>query len=125
MKFLLALGLASGFVVCTEKGTWVEESDVIHEEAVVTQKVYRGSTFQSPGMNKIIFDGADVDFEVESYPGSGENEFYEKFNKGDKVDISYNTIYKVTFEDLNKDGVKEETDRKIDRYKIIDIKPKQ
>jgi hypothetical protein len=71
-----------------------------------------------PEKNIIEFDGK-VDFEVNN------KEIYNRFKEGDSARVCYKATYWVTFEDLDKDGKKEETNREISGYRFLDAKKEQ
>jgi hypothetical protein len=122
--YILAAGLSViSLIGCKETRT--ELSDIIHEDAKVTSKYHRNSFYQPiiigkmvtgyprSEINKITFDGL-VDFEVDN------KEIYSKFKEGDIADISYRESYELTFEDLDKDGIKEQTEKIFTGYEFVD-----
>ncbi|MEI7718412.1 MAG: hypothetical protein WCI72_00975 [archaeon] len=116
----LLIGTLSG---CNE--TRRELSDIVYEEAKVTQKEHSDgyTTFRiipcgnstmiipstSSDGNRVTFSG-DIDFTIDN------EDLYNRFNEGDLVRLGYRESYKHTFEDLNKDGVKEKTQTLFEGY---------
>lgn|GEM_PF-1222149 len=49
---------------------------------------------------------------------------YNKLKEGENVDVTYNEIYRATYDDVNKDGKKELTERVLVGYDFLDAQPK-
>lgn len=50
-------------------------------------------------------------------------DLYNKFKEGDKVNISYKEIYRVTYKDKNNDGKKEVVERALIKLDFLDATP--
>lgn len=123
--------LAASFtgINCSRRETRTELSDVLHEDARIVSMEHRNAWLQPirhkvgkntittyirhSEKNKIEF-GGKVDFEINN------KAIYERFKEGDLADISYRENYKLTFEDLDGDGKKEETGRVLKEYVFVD-----
>ncbi|MDP1695281.1 MAG: hypothetical protein Q8L29_00005, partial [archaeon] len=105
-------------------------SDILHEDAKVMSMHHEDARNQavmigprimgsrtSPEINKIKFDGR-IDFEID------DKNIYEQFKKGDTADISYRENYTLIFEDLDRDGEKEQTGKTLTGYVFVNAKPK-
>lgn len=68
--------------------------------------------------NKITFSGK-INFNLDN------KEVYNKFNLGDSAEVSYREIYLTTFDDLDKDGKKEQIGKVLEGYQFIDAQPKR
>jgi hypothetical protein len=90
---LLLTGLGVLLSGCIEKR--IEYSDIRHEDAIVAEKQHKDANhsphpvFDYPEQNLIFFDGA-IDFIIDN------KEVYNKFNEGDKADISYREKYRYS-----------------------------
>ncbi len=128
---LLLAGLTVGLVTgCDRKEIQTELSDILHEDAKVISTDHKKRFFQPimigkmlsgishPAVYKVTFDG-EVDFEIDN------KEIYDRFNRGDIVDVLYRKSYQLTFEDLNKDGKKEQISRILTGYEFLDAQPKK
>ena len=125
--YIMAIGLGTSLFSCRETKT--ELSDVLHEDAKVISMYHRNRYFVPIPMGKMIglmphqevneikFEG-DIDFSLD------DEKIFKRFKEGDNADVSYREIYKLTFEDLNKDGIKEQTSKYLEGYKFIDATPK-
>jgi len=131
--YILAVGLFASLVSgCKE--TRKELSDLLHEDARVMSMEHHSSWIQlmpmqvgevttmmtivHPERNEIKFEGK-VNFELNN------KQIYGRFNKDDSADVSYREEYELTFEDLDKDGVKEQTGKVLMDYKFVDALPKR
>ena len=128
--YVLAAGLAASlFTGCVRKESRTELSDILHQNANVVRMEHRNRWMQSipmrvgkittiqyihhPERNIIVLDG-EVDFEINN------KEIYGRFKEGDYADVLYRESYKLTFEDLNGDGVKEQTGKTLTGYEFVD-----
>ncbi len=127
---ILIGGLAVSLLTGCKRETRTELSEVLHEDAVVTSRDYTSRWVQilpcgktiipitHPESYSISFDGK-IDFD------SSDEEVYSRFKEGDTADVSYREVYKLIFEDLDKDGKKEQIGRVFDGYEFEDACPKQ
>lgn len=131
--YLSAAVLAASFLTGC-KDTRTELSDVIHEDAKVAKMEHHSSyitlvpmrvgkvtimnQIHHPERNNITFKGK-LKFEVDN------KKIYKRVKLGDKADVSYRESYKLTFEDLNKDGKKEQISREFSDYVFVDAQPKE
>jgi len=127
-KTLISI-LAGGLILfagCKEYRT--EYSAPKNEDAVVSEKYHRSAyiTFMHvgktmmplshPAVNRTTFDGI-IDFTV-----SG-REIYDRFNEQDKANVFYREVYRLTYDDLDKDGKKEFVNREFVDYEFLDAQP--
>ncbi len=110
--------------------TKTELSDFLYENAKVTSMYHKDARrspvffyrvvvmIPHPAENKITFDG-QIDFEINNL------EIYSRFKLGDSAVVSYRTSYKVTYEDLDGNGINEPTKKEFIDYHFIDAQPKK
>jgi hypothetical protein len=141
-KLLLAGTMGLGILGCSEYRT--EYSDLLHEDAIVTYKsdASQHSTLNAyptegtggvgipmgggisiiPGYQEsgpeVIIESEDKTF-VEHNP-----DLCNKLEQGQKVDVSYQEVYRAFYKDTNDDKEKELVKRKLIDYKFLDANPK-
>lgn len=139
-KSYLYVIVGAGALLCASltncncrRETRTELSDILHEDARVTSMQHsdawkeqiRGGNGASlsigeinrPEENRINF-GGKIKFNVNN------KEIYERFKEGDLVDVSYRENYKLTFQDLDGDGEKEQTGKTLKGYVFVDAQKK-
>jgi hypothetical protein len=95
------------------KDSRLEYSEMMYEPAKVTQKEHHGSWIQPmmvgkvwtyihhPEQNILRFSG-EIPFRID------DKSLYKRLNTNDSVTVSYREVYKITMDDINNDGLKED-----------------
>jgi hypothetical protein len=143
----LAFGLAaSAFTGCIDRR--IEYSDVLKENAVVSDTVYTpshhgssvdvGITTDFDGNAGLSFTPTSVSI-PEKYgvvfrcqhgkfvvQGAGERyrELWEGFEEGQEVEVTYKEVYRSVYDDADGDGVKELVERELIKYDFLGAKLK-
>lgn len=149
IPYTLALGLSSGLLTgCKE--TKIELSDILHEDAIVSDVVYTPSRHGSGGgMGPTIDITGDGGIGVamtsvsvhipEKYAvvfkcqhgkfivggtDKQHRDIWERFSEGQNVDISYREVFKSVYDDIDGDGKDDLLERKLIDYDFLDAQPK-
>lgn len=121
-------------MACSGRETRTELSNILSEEATVAGKRHTNAWTQIIPMhigktttiipihhserNVTTFTGV-VRFEV------NDKDVYNRFDIGDKAYLFYRESIEFTFEDLDKDGTKEQTGRLVTGYEFYDAQAKK
>jgi hypothetical protein len=130
-KFFSVAALILAFVISTgcDKRCKDVFSPVMHEYAKVVKMEHYDAyttmvpiliddiisyiTISHPERNIISFHG-EVDFTVDN------QQVYSRFRKGDVAKVAYREVYTHVYEDLDRDGKKEETEVNFKKYQFVD-----
>ncbi len=149
MPYALAMGIGASLLTgCKEIKT--ELSDILHEDATVSDVVYIpsrhgsgsgiGPTFDMTGDGGIGVAVTNVDVHIpEKYAvvfkcqhgkfivegtDKPHKSLWEKLSEGQEVDVSYREVYKSVYDDVDGDGEKDLVSRALIKYDFLDAKPK-
>ncbi len=145
IPYALAIGIgASLFTGCKETKT--ELSDILHEDAIVSDVVYSPSRHGSDVSPTIDITGdggigiAIVDVDIpEKYAIVFKCEhgkfivegtdiehkaLWERLEEGQKVDVTYKEIYKSVYDDVDGDGENDLVSKTLIKYDFLDAQPK-
>jgi hypothetical protein len=95
----------------------IENSDILSENAKVIKTEGEGVYLFDYGDKMVIFKG-DITFNVKN------NKLYNQFKDGDSAKVGYRKLYRLTFEDLDKDGKKELINKEFMGYEFLDASKK-
>lgn len=152
MDLLKKIGfIGASFLVltgCSGRDIKIEKSSVLHEPAVVVDLIYIPSRHGSGTSPQIGFNGdGELSLGLEftsmnmpekygavfkcqhgNFPVSGPDSSYQalwsKLSEGDSVDVSYQEIYRNTYEDSNGGGNKELISSELVDYDFLDATKK-
>ena len=142
-SYILGIGLVIGtFSGCEQKRiTRREISDILHEDAMVTETIYmprrHGSatgvdfnlnvTFSDvdiPEKYALVFKCQHGKFVIEG-KGDRYKQLWSRFTQGDLADVEYKESYISVYEDKDGDGKKDLVERRLVDYDFIDAQPKK
>jgi len=138
----LVLGLAA-ISACNDPRTLKEQSEILHEQAKVSETVYVPSTHGSGAGPTIDFNGNvglavtsvstnskyAVVFECQhgKFISEGEDErhkdLWQRMRRDMPVDVTYQELYEATYQDTNGDGERELLERKLVGFDFLDAQP--
>ena len=146
IPYTLALSIGTGLLTgCKETKT--ELSDILHEDAVVSETVYSPSRHGSdisptydltgdggvgfaitsvsiPEKYAVVFKCQHGKFIVEG-TDKAHRDLWQRLEEGKKVDVSYKEIYKAVYDDVDGDGEKDLLSRDLVDRDFLDAQPKQ
>jgi hypothetical protein len=144
-KLLLLGTIGLGVLGCTKIKR--EYSEVMHEDGVVTDMNYTPGYINEWESNQTIQVGDipvvvgtethrvwvpakyRVKIEAENKKfrlgGSRAEKVYNKLEENQKVDVSYQEVYRAFYKDIHNNNEKELVKRKLISYKFLDANPKE
>lgn len=146
--YLILTSLGSILLTGCEQ-TKTELSDILHEDAIVSDVVYSpsnhgsgvGPTFNigaedTPGVGlavtsvsipekyAVVFKCKHGKFIVEGTDNE-HKKLWERLEQGQEVDVTYREFYRCTYDDIDKDGKKELINKELIDYDFLDAQPKK
>lgn len=135
MSYILAASLALS-LSCNKSER--ELSQILHTDAIVENREYTAPVMHEIHLAKYEFgehtyqkqtvkvrEKNIIEFKSDRLKFWVDNkEIYNRFKIGDKADVTYKENYKLIYEDLDDDGIKESIDKYILNYEFIDAQPR-